>query len=138
MATVEGNSRNEIGHWANDEIGLAVQSWLWVRVELMAWQLSRLERLNGIQYSWVQIPIKPTFYSFLSAVAVVWRHCASPLFIHSSYLVIHPLFISVNYSHPIAAEVLIVYLRTVNCIVKLYFKIFYYFCIYYPGCLILI
>ena len=37
MATDEGNSRNEIEHWTNNEIGVAVQSWLWVRVELMAW-----------------------------------------------------------------------------------------------------
>ena len=37
MVTDEGNSRNEIGNWANDEIGVAVQSSLWVRVELMAW-----------------------------------------------------------------------------------------------------
>ena len=28
VATDEGNSRNEIRHWANDEIGVAVQSWL--------------------------------------------------------------------------------------------------------------
>ena len=33
----EGNSRNEMWHWTNDEIGVAVESWLWVRVELMAW-----------------------------------------------------------------------------------------------------
>ena len=37
VATDEGNSRNEIWHWKNDETGVAVQSWLWVRVELMAW-----------------------------------------------------------------------------------------------------
>ena len=37
VATDESNNRNEIGHWSNDEIGVAVQSWLWVRVELMAW-----------------------------------------------------------------------------------------------------
>ena len=37
VATDEGNSRNEIEHWTNDEIGVAVQSWLWVRVELMVW-----------------------------------------------------------------------------------------------------
>ena len=37
VATDEGNGRNEIGHWANNEIAVAVQSWLWVRVELMAW-----------------------------------------------------------------------------------------------------
>ena len=28
---------NFLGHWTNDEIGVAVQSWLWVRVEIMAW-----------------------------------------------------------------------------------------------------
>ena len=37
VATGEDNSRNEMGHWTNDEIGVAVQSWLGVRVELMAW-----------------------------------------------------------------------------------------------------
>ena len=37
VATDKGNSRNDIEHWTNDEIGAAVQSWLWVRVELMAW-----------------------------------------------------------------------------------------------------
>ena len=26
----------------------------------MAWELNRLEHLNGIQWSWVQIPLKPT------------------------------------------------------------------------------
>ena len=31
------NGRNEMWHWTNGEIGVAVQSWLWVRVELMAW-----------------------------------------------------------------------------------------------------
>ena len=36
-ATDEGNSRNETWHWTNDKIGVAVQSWLWVRVEFMAW-----------------------------------------------------------------------------------------------------
>ena len=37
VATDEDNSQNEIKHRANDEIGVAVQSLLWVRVELMAW-----------------------------------------------------------------------------------------------------
>ena len=36
VATGQGNSGIEIGHWTNDEIGVAVQSWLWVRAELMA------------------------------------------------------------------------------------------------------
>ena len=53
---------------------------------------------------------------------MVGRHCASALFVHSSYFVIHPSFISANYSHPIVAEVLIVSLKTVNCIVKTIFQ----------------
>ena len=46
----------------------------------------------------------------------------------------HTIF-SVDYSHPTAAEVLIVYLRTAYCIVTPYFK---KFSIYYLECLILI
>ena len=37
MATDEGYSWNETWHWTSNEIGVALQSWLWVRVELMAW-----------------------------------------------------------------------------------------------------
>ena len=37
LATDERNSRNEIWHWTNDEIRLTAQSWLLVRVEIMAW-----------------------------------------------------------------------------------------------------
>ena len=37
VATDEGNSRNEMWHWTNDETGVAVQSWLWVQAELIAW-----------------------------------------------------------------------------------------------------
>ena len=37
VATDEGNSRNEMWHWTSDEIEVAEQSWLWVRVELMTW-----------------------------------------------------------------------------------------------------
>ena len=37
LATEEGKSRNEIWQWTNDEIRVAVQSWLWVRIELKAW-----------------------------------------------------------------------------------------------------
>ena len=47
-----------------DEIGVAVQSWLWVQVELMAWQLSRLEHLNEIQWSSVQVSLRPIFYNY--------------------------------------------------------------------------
>ena len=62
------------------------------------------------------------FWYFLSTMAIVGRLCASAFFVHSSYWVIHPPFISVNYSHPIAAEVFIVSLRTVNCIAKTIFQ----------------
>ena len=61
VATHENNSRNGIWHWTKDAIGVAVQSWLWVGVELTAWWLSGLERLNGIQRSLVQIPLGQLF-----------------------------------------------------------------------------
>ena len=47
-----------------DAIGVAVQSWLWEWVELMVWWLSWLEPLNGTQWSWVEIPLGPTYYSY--------------------------------------------------------------------------
>ena len=37
VVTDQSNSRNEMRHWTNHEIGVAVQHWLWVRVELVAW-----------------------------------------------------------------------------------------------------
>ena len=37
VATDEDNSWNEIWHWTNDKIGVAVQSWLWVPFELIVW-----------------------------------------------------------------------------------------------------
>ena len=33
---IKANSRNEMWHWTNNEIGVAIESWLWVRVEHMA------------------------------------------------------------------------------------------------------
>ena len=33
----KANSRNEMWHWTNDEIGAAVESLLWVSVQVMAW-----------------------------------------------------------------------------------------------------
>ena len=41
--------QNEIWHWPNNEIGVAVQSSIWVWVELLVWQLTWLEGLNKIQ-----------------------------------------------------------------------------------------
>ena len=35
--TDEGISPNEIWQWKNDETGVAVQRWVWVQAELMAW-----------------------------------------------------------------------------------------------------
>ena len=55
-------------------------------------------------------------------MAIVGRHCGSAGFIYSSYLVIHPVLIYAKYSYPIAADVFIVSLRTVNCIVKTTFQ----------------
>ena len=37
VASDKGNSRDEMWHWTNDEIGVAVESSVWVRVELIAW-----------------------------------------------------------------------------------------------------
>ena len=37
IATNEGNSRKEMWHYANNEIGVAAQSWLRVQVELILW-----------------------------------------------------------------------------------------------------
>ena len=33
--------------------------------------ISRLERLNGIQWLWIQIPLRPTFYSYFKQSSVV-------------------------------------------------------------------
>ena len=79
------------------------------------------------------------FWYYLSVMIIVGCHCASTWFVHCSYLVIHPLFYSVKYLYHIAAEVLIVSLRTVNLYCKNYISVkFFNFCIYYLGCLILI
>ena len=64
MATHESNSRNQTWHWTNNKTVVAAKSWLWVWLEPMAWQLIRLELLNGIQWSWIQIPFRSTFYSY--------------------------------------------------------------------------
>ena len=61
----ECNSRIEIWHWTKDEMGVPVRKWLSVRVELTASYLNWLERLNEIQWSWVQIPHRPYFQSYL-------------------------------------------------------------------------
>ena len=36
LETDQGCSWNEIWHWTEDEIGIAVERWVWLRVELMA------------------------------------------------------------------------------------------------------
>ena len=65
VATDEGNGRNKIWHWTKETVRSdTVQIWLLAWIELKAWYLSRLERLNRIQWSWVQIPLRPTFYNY--------------------------------------------------------------------------
>ena len=64
VTTDKGINQNKIWHLTNDEIGVAAQSWNWVRVELMVSKLNRLERLNGIQWLSVEIPLSLTFYSY--------------------------------------------------------------------------
>ena len=75
IMTHKGNSWNKIWHWTNDKIGVAVQIRLWVRVERMAWE-------------WVQIPLRPTFYSYtLCIVDHLW-----PLIIWSLLSFLSTLF----------------------------------------------
>ena len=73
-------------------------------------------------YTWYIYIYIYTIFSVCHMVSV-GSHCASTWFVHSSYLVIHPPFVSVNYLHPIAAEVLIVPLRTVNLHCKNYISV---------------
>ena len=37
VVTDKVNIQSKMWHWANNEIGVAVQICLWVRLELMAW-----------------------------------------------------------------------------------------------------
>ena len=59
MATNEDNSQNEMWDWTNDEIGVAVQSWLGVRVELIAQSVRASERNS------VVVGSNPTQANFL-------------------------------------------------------------------------
>ena len=56
-------------------------------------------------------------------MVIVGHHCASAWFVHSSYLVIDPPFITVYYLHPIAAEILIVSLKAVDLHCKNYISV---------------
>ena len=47
-------------------------SCVWVRVELMVWQLNRLEHTNRVQWTWVQIPLRETFYSYFKKSFSQW------------------------------------------------------------------
>ena len=57
------------------EIGLPLKTWLWMRVKLMAWKLSRLEHLNRIQWSWVQTALRPAFYHYFKNSSLVNTIC---------------------------------------------------------------
>ena len=74
---MKANSWSDMSHWTNNEIEAAVESWLWLRVELMAWKLSWLERLNRIQWSWVQTPLRPTFYSYFREYIYIYIYIRS-------------------------------------------------------------
>ena len=89
VVTDEGNSRNETWHWTNNEIGLGVQSSLLVRVELMAWWFRWLERLNGIQWSWFQISLSPTFYSYFEEPFNGEYHIYIYIYIYIIYMYIY-------------------------------------------------
>ena len=77
------HSRNEMWHWTDNEIGVAVQSWLWVRVELMAWYQSRLQHLNRIQWCCFQIQLRPTFYSYFKESVSSEYHMYQLILLHS-------------------------------------------------------
>ena len=49
----------------------------------MAKEVSRLERLNGIQWSWVQIPLRPTFYSYVKESVSGEYHVYQLILLHS-------------------------------------------------------
>ena len=83
MATDKSNSQNKIWHWKNDDSGVAVQRWLWIPVELMAWSFSRLETLKGIQWLWVQIPLRPTSYSYFKGSFSCEYHMYQFILLHS-------------------------------------------------------
>ena len=84
VATDEGNNNwNEMWHGTKNEIWVAGQSCLWVQVELMAWQFSWLERLNGIQWSCVQIPLRPAFYSYFIESLCGEYHMYQLILLHS-------------------------------------------------------
>ena len=61
IAEIKSDTTND------NEIGLAVQSYFSVRVDLMSWQLRRLERVKGIQCWWILIPLWPIFCSYYNA-----------------------------------------------------------------------
>ena len=70
-------------HVTKDGIGIAARSWLWVWVELLAWYLSRLEHLNGIEWLWVQNPLRPTFYSYFKDFVIDENHMNQLIPLHS-------------------------------------------------------
>ena len=62
VMTDEGNGWNVIWHWTNYEIGVAVKSWLWARVELLARYLCWLQQTyDRIQWSWTLNPTQTKF-----------------------------------------------------------------------------
>ena len=82
-------------HLTNNEIGVTAQSWLWVWVELKAWMLSRLEDVNIIQWSWVQIPLRPSFYSYFKEPVSGQNHIYLLIPLHScDYL--QKIYIKIN------------------------------------------
>ena len=82
-------------HWTNHQIEVAIQIWLWVRVELMGWELSQLEHLNRIQRSWVQIPLWPIFHSHFKE-SDSSEHNIHELIPLDSYVYLHKTSIKIN------------------------------------------
>ena len=68
-----------------DKIGVTLQCWVWVWVELIAWYVSWLEQLNWIQWLWVQIPLRPTLYSHFKELFSSEYHMNQVILPHPCY-----------------------------------------------------
>ena len=95
MATNEGNSQNEMWDWTNDEIAVAVQSWLWVLVEFIAQSVRASERnsvvvgSNPTQASFLQLLLKivpwliPHVISMIYDIFIIYIHDLYVTHIHT-------------------------------------------------------
>ena len=100
VAIDEGNSRNERWHWTNDEIGVAVQSWLWVRVDnSVGWSVRTEFSGHGFKSDSGQLSIATSknssllnsiTYIYLYIYIYIYKYACIYIYVHSSvYIQIH-------------------------------------------------